>query len=345
MPAYYCCDYTFTHVTNNLTMHTSRRSFLQQTGLIAAGMMLPGCISKATGNKALPEKIGLQLYTLRDQLAKDPKGTLAKVAAIGYNEVETFYGYEGPADKGLFWGLTPKELGAVLKQHNLVTPSGHYQLNDYLTRGNGKDDALAPQIRLATELGQQYFVVPVLPLSLWDKQLGADDYKFMAAQLNKAGELCKAANMKIGYHNHFWEFKKLSDSSSTGYEIMLKETDPSLVTFELDLFWAEKAGHDPIALFKEAPGRFFAWHVKDMDKNNTGSLTAAGTENKTSAELLSGVTFAEVGTGSINFKKIFAQAQLAGVKHLFVEQDKITIDPFTSVTESYNYLKNVLLPQ
>jgi len=324
-------------------MHTSRRSFIQQTGLMAAGMMLPGSLFAMTGNKALPKKIGLQLYTLREELAKDPKGTLAKVAAIGYQEVETFYGYQGSGDPGEFWGLKPKALSALLKEYKLSTPSGHYQLNDYLTKGNGNADALQPQIELAAALGQQYFVVPVLPLSLWDKKLGADDYKFMAEQLNKAGEQCKKANLKIGYHNHFWEFKKLADSNSTGYEVMLKETDPSLVTFELDLFWAVKSGHDPITLFKEAPGRFFAWHVKDMDKANTASLTAAGTENKTSMELLSGVSFAEVGTGSIDFKKIFAQAKTAGVKHLFVEQDKITIDPFTSVTQSYKYVKNVLL--
>ncbi|WP_436487101.1 sugar phosphate isomerase/epimerase family protein [Chitinophaga sp. ARDCPP14] len=324
-------------------MHTSRRSFIQQTGLIAAGMMLPGALAAMNGNKALPKKIGLQLYTLRDQLAKDPKGTLAKVAGIGYKEVETFYGYQGAGDKAEFWGLKPAELNAVLKQHQLSTPSGHYQLNDYLSKGNGNADALQPQIDLAAALGQQYFIVPVLPLSLWDKKLGADDYKFMAEQLNKAGEQCKKANLKIGYHNHYWEFKPLADNPGTGYEIMLKETDPALVAFELDLFWVVKSGHDPITLFKEAPGRFVAWHVKDMDKGNTASLTAAGTENKTSMELLSGVTFAEVGTGSIDFSKIFAQAKLAGVKHLFVEQDKITIEPFDSVTQSYKYVKNVLL--
>lgn len=330
-----------THVTNFTAMYTSRRSFIQQTGLMAAGMMLPGALSAMTRNSALPKKIGLQLYTLRDQLSQDSKGTLAKVAAIGYNEVETFYGYEASGDKGLFWGMTPKELMAVLKQHKLTTPSGHYQLNEYLTKGDGKADALQPQIDLAAALGQQYFIVPVLPLSLWDKKLGADDYKFMAEQLNKAGEICKKSKLKIGYHNHYWEFKPLADTKGTGYDVLLKETDPSLVAFELDLFWAVKSGRDPISLFREAPGRFVAWHVKDMDKNNTTSLTAAGTENKTSMELLSGVSFAEVGTGAINFRKIFAQAKLAGVKHLFVEQDKITIDPFESVKKSYQYVKKI----
>lgn len=324
-------------------MHNSRRSFIQQAGLLAAGMMLPGRLFSQTEKKGLTRNIGLQLYTLRDQLDKDVKSTIIRVAQIGYKEVETYYGYAGEKDKGTFWGLKPSELKSLFQEYQLATPSGHYQLNDYLTRGNGDPAALQPQIDLAAELGQQYFIVPVLPLSLWDKKLKTDDYKFMADQLNKAGELCKKSNLQIGYHNHYWEFKKLADSNSTGYEVMLKNTDPSLVSFELDLFWAVKSGVDPLKLFSEAPGRFVAWHVKDMDKKNTASLTAAGNENKTSMQLLSGVSFAEVGTGSINFRQIFAQAKQAGVQHIFVEQDKITIDPFDSITKSYNYVKNVLL--
>ncbi|RFS19688.1 sugar phosphate isomerase/epimerase [Chitinophaga silvatica] len=322
-------------------MQNSRRKFLRQSGLMAAAIMLSDRLTTLAANPALPKKIGLQLFTLREQLAKDPAATLAKVAGIGYQEVETFYDWS--ADKGKFWGLTPKALNALLQQHHLSTPSGHYQLNDYLTKGNGKADALQPQIDLAAALGQQYFIVPVLPLGLWDKKLTSADYGFMASQLNKAGELCKKANLKIGYHNHYWEFKQLSDVKKTGYDVLLKETDPSLVSFELDLFWAVKSGKDPVTLFKEAPGRFVAWHVKDMDKKNTASLTAPENANKTSMQLLSGVSFAEVGTGSIDFHKIFAEAKLAGVKHLFVEQDKITIDPYTSITKSYQYVKNVLL--
>jgi sugar phosphate isomerase/epimerase len=322
-------------------MQTSRRTFLRQSGLVAAAIMFSDRLTALAANPALPKKVGLQLYTLRDQLAQDPVANITKVAGIGYQEVETFYDWG--THNGKFWGLTPKALSALFKEHRLTTPSGHYQLNDYLTKGNGKNDALEPQIELAAALGQQYFIVPVLPLGLWDKKLSSADYGFMASQLNKAGELCKKNNLKIGYHNHYWEFKQLSDKQATGYDVLLKETDPSLVTFELDLFWAVKAGKDPITLFKEAPGRFFSWHVKDMDKKNTTSLTAAGNAGKTSMQLLSGVSFAEVGTGSIDFHKIFDQAKLAGVKHLFVEQDKITIDPYTSITKSYQYVKNVLL--
>ncbi|WP_160714021.1 sugar phosphate isomerase/epimerase family protein [Chitinophaga solisilvae] len=324
-------------------MQSSRRSFIQQAGVMAAAMMLPRGILTAAPHPALPKKIGIQLYTLRDELDKDARGTIARVAQTGYQEVETFYGYKGPQDSGEFWGMKPNALKALLQQHQLSTPSGHYQLNDYLTRGNGNADALQPQIDLAAALGQQYFIVPVLPLSLWDKHLSTDDYKYMADQLNKAGEQCKKSQLHIGYHNHYWEFKKLADSHQTGYDVLLQHTDPKLVSFELDLFWAVKSGVNPLSLFQKAPGRFVAWHVKDMDKNNTASLTAAGNENKSSMELLSGVTFAEVGTGSIHFRDIFAKARQAGVKHLFVEQDKINGDPFESTKKSFEYVKNTLL--
>jgi sugar phosphate isomerase/epimerase len=321
---------------------SSRRIFMQQAGLIAAGLMInpSGIFSRSRENTV--RKIGIQLYTLREQLAKDVKNTIQKVAQTGYNHVETFYGYKAPDQKDQFWGLDPKGLKALLKQNNLATYSGHYQLNDYLTRGNGNDEALKVQIGIASELGQKYLVVPVPPLALWDK-LTADDYKFMAEQLNKAGEEARKSDLKVGYHNHFWEFRQQPDVNTTGYEIMLKGTDPSLVTFELDLFWAVKAGVDPVTLFKQHPGRFAMWHVKDIDKSATEKIAGGDNDHKTSIEILPKVKFAEVGTGAVDFKSIFANASVAGVKYAFVEQDQISIDPFESIKKSYGYVKNNLL--
>jgi sugar phosphate isomerase/epimerase len=282
------------------------------------------------------------LYTLRDQLAKDVKGTIAKVAEIGYNHVETFYGYKERGQKEQFWGLDPKGLKALLKEHRLVTHSGHYQLNDFLTRGNGNDEALKAQLEIAAELGQQYLVVPIPPLSLWDK-LTADDYKFIAEQLNKAGEEARKQGMRVGYHNHFWEFRNQPDVNATGYEIMLKGTDPSMVTFELDLFWAIKSGVNPVALFKQYPGRFSMWHVKDIDKTAQEKIAGGANDKKTSMEILPKVKFAEVGTGAVDFKDIFANASIAGVKYAFVEQDQISIDAFDSIKKSYGFVKSNLL--
>jgi sugar phosphate isomerase/epimerase len=320
----------------------SRRLFMQQAGLIAAGLMINPSDIFSRGNANTISKIGIQLYTLRDQLGKDVKGTIGKVAQTGYAHVETYYGYKGPKQADQFWGLDPKGLSALLKANKLPTHSGHYQLDEFLTRGNGKDEALKVQIDIAAELGQEYLVVPVPPHALWDKLTSAD-FKFMAAQLNKAGELAKKSGLKVGYHNHFWEFRQLADVKTTGYEIMLKETEAALVSFELDLFWAIKAGSDPIALFKKYPGRFAMWHVKDIDKSATAKITGGDADHKSSMEILPTVKFAEVGSGAVDFKTIFADASTAGVKYAFVEQDQISIDPFVSIKKSYDYVTSNLL--
>lgn len=321
---------------------SSRRIFMQQAGLIAAGLMINPSDIFSAGRANTVSKIGIQLYTLRDQLTKDVKSTIEKVAKTGYSHVETYYGYKGPNQADQFWGLDPKGLKALLKANNLVTHSGHYQLDEFLTRGNGKDEALKIQLDIAAELGQEYLVVPVPPHALWDK-LTADDFKFIASQLNKAGELAKKSGLKVGYHNHYWEFKQQPDVKMSGYEIMLKGTNPSLVSFELDLFWAIKAGSDPVALFKKYPGRFAMWHVKDIDKASTAKITGGDADKKTSMEILPTVKFSEVGTGAVDFKTIFANASTAGVKYAFVEQDKIDIDPFDSIKKSYDYVKGNLL--
>jgi len=285
-------------------------------------------------------KIGLQLYTLRDALSKDVRGTIGKVAKIGYNHVETFYGYQ--ADQpAKFWGLTVKELKALLVENKLETHSGHYQLNDFLTVGNGDDKALKNQIEIAAELGQQYLIVPIPPLNIWDKMTNRD-FEFMASQLNKAGELCAKSNLKVGYHNHFWEFRTLANGQK-GYDILLKGTDPKLVTFEMDLFWIEKSGVDPMTYFKQDPGRFSMWHVKDMDKANTAKITGPGMDDKPSMDVLKGISYAEVGTGNIGYTEIFKHQQESGLKYIFVEQDVIKIDPFVSITESYTYIKRNLI--
>ncbi|PWV56073.1 sugar phosphate isomerase/epimerase [Chitinophaga sp. S165] len=321
---------------------SSRRTFMQQAGLIAAGAMINPSGIFSRGRENTVTRIGIQLYTLREQLAKDVKSTIQKVAQTGYNHVETFYGYKAPDQKEQFWGLDPKGLKSLLKDNNLVTHSGHYQLSEYLTRGNGKDEALKVQIEIAKDLGQKYLVVPVPPAGTWDK-LTADDYKFMAEQLNKAGELAQKSDLLIGYHNHYWEFRQQPDAKTSGYEIMLNGTDKSLVTFELDLFWAIKANVDPVALFKKHPGRFSMWHVKDIDKSATEKIAGGDADHKTAKEILPHVKFAEVGTGVVDFRNIFANASVAGVKYAFVEQDQISIDPFESIKKSYSYVKSNLL--
>lgn len=320
-----------------------RRSFLKNTALLSTALITSNSWVSMAGETFLDKKvreIGIQLYTLRDVLNADPRATIQKVAATGYQHVETFYGYQPGGAAAKFWGLTVKELKALLDENKLKTYSGHYQLNDFLTKGKGDDSALKYQIDIAAELGQDYLIVPVPPVTMLDS-LGNAEFQFMAEQLNKAGELCAKSKLKVGYHNHFWEFRTLS-TGEKGYDILLKETSPELVTFEMDLFWIAKSGVDPLAYFQKYPHRFAMWHVKDMDKNNAAKITGGALDQKTSREVLEGITYAEVGTGAIDFKEIFKHQGESGLKHIFVEQDVIKIDPFASIKQSYDYVKKNL---
>ncbi|MFD1467089.1 sugar phosphate isomerase/epimerase family protein [Hymenobacter caeli] len=288
---------------------THRRDFLKQAGLLSAiSLMNPGALFAAP--RAL--KVGLQLYSLRDYIGKDVQGVVAKIAKAGYQEVET-YGYKD----GGFWGLKPKEFKALLATHGLTTSSGHYGLDDFIRDGN--QDALKMAIEAAKGCGQTYVVVPYLGDKL---RATADDFKAVAAKLNQAGEICKAAGLKLGYHNHDFEFKPIG--GAVLYEVLLKETSPGLVDFEMDLYWVVRAGLDPIKLIDAHPGRFPMWHVKDMEK--------ADPEHNT-----------EVGAGTIDFKKIFQHAKTAGLKHIFMEQEYFAIDAYQSITQSAAYIKKNLL--
>jgi sugar phosphate isomerase/epimerase len=268
-------------------MKLSRRNFIINASLATATVCLIPSLAFASNKKA----IGLQLYTLRDELPKDVKGTLEKVALAGYTEVE-LYGF---SIKDQFWGLSPQELKKILGTNGLKAVSGHYGLGTYLSDGNTTE--LEAAIKAAKVLKSEYIAVPWLDESL---RKNANDYRKIASLLNKAGKICKAAGLKLAYHNHDFEFKKLGDI--TGYEILLEETDRNLVFFEMDLYWIAYSKINPVELFKQNTGRFAMWHVKDMDKN-TETLNA------------------EIGSGVIDFKSIFAEAKLSGMKHFFVEQE------------------------
>lgn len=304
---------------------TNRRIFLQQTGIAAvAALLSPAMITSAlagTTEKAIVNKVGIQLFTLRELLAKDVNGVISKIAKIGYNQVETYYGYPGTyAAKG-FWGLDAKAFKSLLQENHLTSPSGHYNVSDYLSSG-GNDEVLKSHIETAATVGQKYFVIPALPGDV-RKSGTLDAYKEMASKFNHAAELCKKSGLKLAYHNHNFEFKD-QGNGKTGYDILLKETDPSVVSFELDLFWAVNAGLNPLKMFRQNPGRFTMWHVKDMDKTDKS-------------------VFTEVGTGSIDFRDIFKNAKTSGLEYLFVEQDVIKIDPYESITKSIDYVKSKLL--
>jgi sugar phosphate isomerase/epimerase len=295
---------------------STRRTFLKQTSLASTGLLL------GTGTLFQTKPlIGLQLYTVRKELAADPEGAIARVAQIGYNSVEVF-GY----GNGKFFGLTPDKFSAILRKHQLKTPSGHYMMLNFLTRGDMDD--LKDNIATAAQMGHRFITVPFLVESL---RTSLDDYKKLAAKLNVAAAEAKKSGLTLTYHNHNFEFKDWG-GGQTGFGIFLKETDPSLVFFEMDIYWVERAGLDPLQLIKAHPGRIKMWHVKDMSQKLAPTYTTDGPQY-----------FTEVGTGVIPYKEIFRHRKESGMEYFFVEQDQVSIPVYDSIARSFQYVKNNLV--
>ena len=262
-------------------------------------------------------KLGLQLYTIRAAMAQDVVGSLKRIAALGYEEVET-YGLE---PKGLgFYGLPAKTFAQHLRDHGISAVSGHYDLNRYAAASvDDLKNYVDRCIEGARALDQSYITWPLLDPP--DRTL--DRYKVVAERLNIVGAQIKQAGLQLAYHNHGFEF--VEQDGQIGYEILLKQTDPALVKLQMDLYWvAHGSKVTPHEWFTRQPGRFVMWHVKDMHKVSRD--------------------YTELGNGSIDFTKIWPDAALAGMKHFFVEQGgNFTHDPFRSISDSAEYVKRVLM--
>lgn len=295
---------------------SSRRIFFKQASFATAGLMV-----NKSGWFKNNDLIGLQLYTLREEIKTDLEGVIAKVAEIGFTSVEVF-GY----DKGKFFGKTPEEFAAIIKKNNLKTPSGHYTMNDFLLKDD--NEQLKTTVADAAKMGHEFFVIPYLTDKM---RTSLDDYKKLAEKLNIAAKEAKSAGLKLAYHNHNFEFKDWGNGQ-TGFDIFVKETDPSLVSFEMDIYWVTRAGLDPIKLIKENPKRIKMWHIKDMAHKNAPTFDTDGNQD-----------FTEAGTGIINFKEIFKYRKESGMEYFFVEQDQIKMNHYESITKSFKYIKNNIL--
>ena len=284
-----------------------RREFIKSAAFATAGVLsLPSFLEAGKAQKVKP--IGLQLYTLRDTIGTDPKGVLQKVASFGYKELET-YSY----NNGKIFGLAYDEFSRYVKSLGMRVVSGHYGLDQVKSA-----DTWQKAVADAKKNGMEYMVLPYLQA---EDRKTIDDYKKICETLNKAGEVCNKNGIRFGYHNHAFEFNKVD--GQIPYDVMLKELDPKKVGMEMDIFWVVNAGHDPIQYFEKYPGRFEQWHVKDMDK--------ADREKN-----------ADVGTGSIDYKPIFAKAKLSGMKHFYVEQESYPGTPIDSAEACIKYLKTIL---
>ncbi|CAN5794399.1 sugar phosphate isomerase/epimerase [soil metagenome] len=290
----------------------SRRTFIKRAGAFASAAFVSPALQPRSAYR-----LGLQLYTVRAAMARDLDGTLKRISGLGYQEVET-YGFD-PEAIG-YYGLPGKAFAQRLRDHNLTTPSGHYDLNRFA--GSSVED-LARYVDRCIEgartLGQEYITWPLVDEGFRT----IEKFKVVAARLNLAGGQIRKAGLQLAYHNHDFEF--VEQDGQIGYDIIIKETDPALVRLQMDLYWIARGSKlTPNEWFTRAPGRFVMWHVKDMHRTNRG--------------------YTEVGNGTVDFTRIWPDAALAGMKHFFVEQGgNFTHDPLQSIADSAEYVKRVLL--
>lgn len=301
----------------------NRRKFLQNSGAIALGAMTLSSHANAFILNKSHHAIGLQLFTFFNEIDNDVEGTLKKIAAVGFKEIESAF-----SKKGGYYGMKPIEFGSYLKSIGLSWQSHHVLGAPFkmppgakLPAGSdGKPMTIPPMRNLrdnmqelvdeAAEGGVKFLVCANTPIN------ALDDIKSSIEVLNKTDEACKKAGIGFAYHNHDAEFHTVE--GQVPYDMFLSQTKMKM---ELDLAWAIKGGKSPVELFKKNPGRFPLWHVKDLDATRENILP--------------------VGAGTIDFKPIFEAASTAGMRHFFVEHD-MPKDAMASITASYNYLTKTL---
>lgn len=296
----------------------NRRTFVESAALFLASRAAQAAPPAPDWKK----QVGLELYTVRDLTPKDYEGTLAKVAEIGYKEVEAATDYAK---------MEPKQFRAMLDRYGLTMPSTHVGA----TAGPGLEKELE---------GFQ-----IMGIKYTEIRNGAgggggrgptteETVKRSAAQINEHGKIAKKFGMKMLIHNHTLEFAPIAGSSLRPFDIQLAETDPSLVAMQLDVGWASVAGQNIVELFKKHPGRFELWHVKDAKGIRMMTPQMTQQERQRAAFLV------PVGTGEVDYKPIFANAELAGLKHYCIEQDNAADwgDSMAAARVSYQNLIKIL---
>jgi sugar phosphate isomerase/epimerase len=305
----------------------SRRGFLRTaaataavvgtSGALAAPALAreePGGSGGGGRHRVAPDQISIQLYTLRDQLAIDLEGTLAALAEIGYTRVE----HAG------FVGRTVEEFKAALDAAGLRATSGHVQIPQPFDPA-----AWSASLADANTLGSKYIVHPFFGIDFGTGEVVRETapWRAFARDLNRAGRMARDAGLKLGYHNHNWEFFRLTDDPSrTAYDVLTDTTDPDLVHLQLDLFWATRGARDPVDLIRQNKGRVLQYHVKDM--NQAGS-------------------FEDPGQGLIDFARIFRHSDEAGVSEYIVERDdagtppREPADALETARVGYQFLRTV----
>jgi len=283
-----------------------RKDFIKLSSLGLLGLYSCG-ISNVKNNK---KTFAIQLYTVRDAISANLEKTLERLAGLGFKEIE-IYGFDGT-----FYGKTRYEFQEILKNIGLKVISSHHTTgilhNDKGTLLNNWEKSVED----LQYIGSKYMVCSYL----FPEERTLENYKKLPELLDKSGELAKKAGIQFAYHNHDFEFQEF-DKTQNIYDFILENSSSDLVKMELDLYWISKAGIDPLVYFEKYPKRFPLWHIKDMK-----------TESK---------DFAEIGNGTIDFKRIFEAKEKAGLQHWFLEQDSSDKEIFESIKISRDYiLKN-----
>jgi sugar phosphate isomerase/epimerase len=303
----------------------NRRHFLKQTTTASVGgIFLSKIPASFLRSAAFPEP-GLQLFTFFSTIDNDVKGTLQKIAALGYKNIESAF-----SRKGGYYGMKSKEFASMLKDMGMSWKSHHVIGAPFkLPAGakppagpDGKPITIPPLMNLrdnyqqvvdeVAEAGVPFLVCASTPIGT------LDEVKSSIAVLNKTAEAAQKAGLQFAYHNHEWEFATVD--GVVPYALFLSETDPATMKMELDIAWAIKGGADPVALFQKHPGRFPLWHVKDLDAD--------------------GKTVLPVGKGTINYEPVFKGASIAGLAHYFIEHD-MPKDALQSIQESIKTVKKI----
>ncbi|GAA5130194.1 sugar phosphate isomerase/epimerase [Luteolibacter yonseiensis] len=293
----------------------NRRTFIRNTAATSLALSQTGHLLAALEpDNAYRKNIGIQLYTLRDALGKDPAGTLKQVAAAGYKQVE-LYGF--PDADALVSGA---------KDAGLAINSAHFQWDCVVDPKDAELSDFARVVEKAHSLGLTELVIPYLT----DGQRGGlDSYKKIAANANKAAGMAKKAGIRLSYHNHNFEFQP-KEGGTTGYDIFIKEFSRD-VFFEIDVFWVKAAGLDPVELITKLKGRVSQLHLKDLKSGI--AIPSYATDVPHDA-------FQELGDGIIAMEPILSAAKAAGVKHCHVEQDQ-SPDALASIRQSMDYLRKL----
>lgn len=287
-------------------MSYDRKTFLKMSGLLAGGAaigtlpFLKGCSAAQAPSQT---NFGLQLYTLRDIIADDPEATIRQVADYGYTQIES---YDGPM--GMWWGMDNTGYKNLLDELGVTAISTHANVFEEFERKANE----------AAEIGLTFIVCPWV-----GPQESMDDFRQIADQFNEMGEIASDLGLRFAYHNHAYSFEELE--GELPQDVMMNNTDPELVEYQMDIYWVVAAGEDPAQWMQKYPGRFTSGHVKDLDPGDEPESTV-------------------LGTGSIDFAQLLPVATENGMEAFIVEQEAYTgTTPMDAVRENAEYMKNLTI--